>query len=139
MKKNLDWQNSLDEFLHKHANTPFEWGKWDCCLFSNAALKAICGKDVIPKELKWKDEITAQKAIKEYGKTLKGALTKACKKAGMENISLAFATAGDLILYKEETELAGIHDGFNIISPTDDGLAVKSPQLAIKAWRVPNG
>ena len=139
MKKKQDWQVILVEFLDKHKDTAFEWGKWDCCIFSNAALKAISGNNVIPKELKWKDEASAQKAIKDYGKTLKGALTKACKKAGMEEIHIGFATAGDLILYKEESELAGIHDGFNIISPTDDGLAVKSPELAVKAWRVPNG
>ena len=139
MKKKEDWQTLLAKFLESHTQTPFEWGKWDCCIFSNAALKAISGKNVIPKELKWEDEDSAMQAIKEYGKTLNGALTKACKNAGMEVIPIGFATAGDLILYKEESELAGIHDGFNIISPTDDGLAVKPPELAVKAWRVPNG
>jgi len=139
MKKKADWQTLLTDFLLDHQDTPFEWGKWDCCIFSNAALKAISGKNVIPKELKWKDEATAMKAIKDYGKTLNGALTKACKASGMEVIGISYATAGDLILYKEESELAGIHDGFNIISPTDDGLAVKDPSLAIKAWRVPYG
>ena len=139
MKKKADWQTLLTDFLLDHQDTPFEWGKWDCCIFSNAALKAISGKNVIPKQLKWKDEATAMKAIKDYGKTLNGALTKACKASGMEVIEVAYATAGDLILYKEESELAGIHDGFNIVSPTDDGLAVKDPSLAIKAWRVPYG
>ena len=109
MKKLPDWQILLDDFLIKHKDTAFAWGKWDCCIFSNAALKEISGKKVIPAELKWKDEESAMKSIKDYGKTLKGALTKACKKAGMEVVPLGFVTAGDLILYKEESELAGIH------------------------------
>ena len=139
MKKKSDWQVLLIEFIEEHKDTPFEWGKWDCCIFANAALKAISGKNVIPKDLKWKDEKTAMKAIKDYGKTLNGALTKACKGAGMEVIQPAFATAGDLILFKEESELAGIHDGFNILAPTDDGITTKDPSLTIKAWRVPRG
>ena len=139
MKKQPDWQTLLTDFLQEHQETPFEWGTWDCCMFSNAALKAISGEDVIPEELSWSDQESALKAIKDYGKTLQGALTKACKLAGMEVININYATAGDLILYKEESQLAGIHDGFNIISPTDDGLAVKHPRLALKAWRVPDG
>jgi hypothetical protein len=139
MQKKPDWQKLLNEFLAEHKDKDFAWGEWDCCIFSNAALKAICGEDVIPKELKWTDEKSAQKAIKTYGKTLKGALTKACKAAGMKEINVNYATAGDLICYKEESELAGIHDGFNIITPTDGGFSAKQPSLALKAWRIPDG
>ena len=139
MKKKLDWQILLSEFLEQHAFTEFEWGKWDCCIFANAAIKAMSGKDVIPKTLKWKDETSAYKAIKDYGKTLNGALTKACKNAKMESIKPAFVTAGDLVLFKEESELAGIHDGFNIVAPSDGGIQTKSPDLIIKAWRIPSG
>ena len=139
MKKKQDWQILLNDFIEQNKDKDFAWGSWDCCIFSNAAIKAMTGKNVIPKTLKWKDEESAKVAIKDYGKDLKGALTKACKKAGLEEIGTAYMTAGDLILYKEETTLAGIHDGFNIISPTDGGLSVKSPELAVKAWRVPRG
>ena len=137
MKKKPDWQVLLNDFLIEHKDTPFVWGKWDCCIFANAALKAISGKNVIPADLKWKDEASAAIAIKKYGKTLGKSLDKAAKEAGLEVIKPAFATAGDLVLYKEESELAGIHDGFNIVSPSEEGLVTKSPELIKKAWRVP--
>lgn len=35
-------------------NFPFEWGKNDCCKFSNALIKQITGEDLIPKNLNGK-------------------------------------------------------------------------------------
>jgi hypothetical protein len=80
MKKLPDWQIEFDAFLEKHRNTPFEWGKWDCCKFSNALIKVMTGEDLIPKTLKWKDEESAMKAIKSYGGDLEGSIEKVCDK-----------------------------------------------------------
>ena len=106
-----------------------------CCLFSNACLKAITGKDIIPKTLKWKDEESAYEAIKKYNGTLGKSVAKACKKAGMREIPKSFVQKGDLVIYKEENELVGIWDGYAVLTPTDDCLGVKNNVDILEVWR----
>ena len=137
MKKLGNWEQNLADFLDENANKPFEWGKWDCCKFSDSAIKAMTGDTVIPKSLKWNNEEEAKKAIKSYGvSTLLKAMIKACKAKKLKEVDLAYVRKGDLVVYKEESQLVGISTAYNIVSPTDDGLAFKDNDLAIKAWRI---
>jgi hypothetical protein len=136
MKKLPDWQIEFDAFLEKHRNTPFEWGKWDCCKFSNALIKTMTGEDLIPKNLKWKDEESAMKAIKSYGGDLEGSIEKACDKKKVSEINKAFMTCGDLVVYSQgESYLVGICDGFGILTPTDVGINFVANELAHRVWR----
>lgn len=140
MKRLPDWDIKLSEFLKENRERDFEWGTWDCCIFANACLKTICGKDVIPKTLKWKDEKTAYKAIKDYGGTLDKALEKAALAAGMEPVDINFVTTGDLVVVMNDNKpVAGISDGSRIMSPTDGGYAFSLPSTIEKAWRIPYG
>ena len=41
---------------------------------------------------------------------------------------------GDLVVFKEESELVGISDGFNILAPSEDGIEFKSHDLILKGW-----
>jgi hypothetical protein len=137
MKKLGNWEQNLADFLDDNANKSFEWGKWDCCKFSDSAIKAMTGKTVIPKSLKWNNEKEAKKAIKSYGgSTLLKAMIKACKAKKLKEVDLSYVRKGDLVVYKEQSQLVGISIGSNIVSPTDDGLAFKNNDLAIKAWRI---
>ena len=140
MKRLPDWDIKLAEFLKKNRERDFEWGTWDCCIFANACLKEISGQDVIPKSLKWKDEKTAYKAIKDYGETLDKALEKAALAAGMEPIEVQYVTTGDLVVVMDDNKpVAGISDGSRVMSPSDGGYAFSLPSLIEKAWRVPYG
>ena len=137
MNKLGNWEQNLADFLEESANKPFEWGKWDCCKFSDSAIKAMTGKTVIPKSLKWSNEEEAKKAIKSYGgSTLLKAMIKACKAKKLKEVDLAYVKKGDLVVYKEESQLVGISIGYNIVSPSSDGLSFKNNDLAIKAWRI---
>ena len=136
--KKTDWQILFDEFIETNMFKGFEWGAWDCCKFSNACIKAITGEDLIPKELSWKNEKEAMKSIKEYGGTLSKSIAKACKAKGVQKIDKAFMQKGDLVVYKEESELVGITDGCKVITPTDDRLACKQNVDILSVWRVPN-
>ena len=136
MKKKEDWIDIFFEFIRENKDKPFEWGKWDCCIFANACIKSMTGQNLIPSTLKWKNEETAMKAIKENGKTLNGAVTKAYKAKKLQTIKPMFITTGDLVIFKEESELVGISDGFNILEPSDDGIEFKSHDLIIKGWRI---
>ncbi len=136
MKKLIDWEIKFNLFIEKNKNKPFKWGTWDCCKFSNALIKEITGEDLIPKKLKWKDETSAMESIKKYGKTLLKSIDKACKSKKIAVIDKMYVSKGDLVVYKEETELVGICDGMNILSPSEDGIEVKPTELIIKAWRI---
>jgi hypothetical protein len=136
MRKVINWEISFDTFIQENKNKPFIWGSWDCCKFSNALIKQITGEDLIPKSLTWKDEESAMKAIKKYGGTLLKSIEKACKSKKVKEIPNAYMTKGDLVVYKEESELVGISDGMNILTPTDDCIGVKNNVDILKVWRI---
>ena len=137
--KEVDWVTKLMDFIQEVKDKPFEWGKWDCCIFADEALYRISGKRVIPDGIKgWATEEEAQKTIKAYGKTLGNSLNKAAKKAGMKEIDLPYLSTGDLVLMKTEVggEIAGICVGHWLFAPTDDGLTNKRLDMALRAWRI---
>jgi hypothetical protein len=135
MKKLPNWEPMFHDFV-KNNNFPFEWGKNDCCKFSNALIKQITGEDLIPKKLKWKDEESAMKAIKSYGGDLETSIEKACNAKGVGEIDKAFMTCGDLVIYEQNgSSLVGMCNGFGILTPTDNGIAVLDCDLAYRVWR----
>ena len=135
MKKLPNWEPMFHDFV-KNNNFPFEWGKNDCCKFSNALIKQITGEDLIPKKLKWKDEASAMKAIASYGGDLETSIEKACNSKGVGEIDKAFMTCGDLVVYEQNgSNLVGMCNGFGILTPTDDGIAVLDCDLAYRVWR----
>ena len=136
MKKKDDWQSDLFKFIDEVYTKPFVWAKWDCCTFSDACIKIMTGKSLIPKTLKWKDEETAMKSIKEYGGTLGKSLDKAAKAQNLTKIKPVFLQCGDLVIWKEESEMCGIYDGQAILCPSDDCLEIKPTQLALHGWRI---
>lgn len=135
MKKRLNWEAMFHDFV-KNNNFPFEWGKNDCCKFSNALIRQITGEDLIPKKLKWKDEESAMKAIKLYGGDLETSIEKACNAKNVGEIDKAFMTCGDLVVYEQNGSfLVGMCNGFGILTPTDDGIGVVNSDLAYRVWR----
>ena len=96
----------------------------------------MTGEGLIPNDLKWKDKASALKAIKEYGGTLEKSINKACKKKKIKTIGKNYITTGDLVVFKEDNQLAGISDGFNILAPGENGIAVKRDAEILKAWRI---
>ena len=139
MKKKDDWQILFDEFIETNRFKGFKWGSWDCCKFSNSCIKVMTGEDLIPKELSWKNEKEAMKSIKEYGGTLAKSIAKACKIKEVQEVDQSYMQKGDLVVYKEESELVGITDGCKVITPTDGGLAVKQNVEILSVWRISNG
>ena len=65
------------------------------------------------------------KSIKEYGGNLGKSIKKACLNKGLKPIEKQYMSKGDLVVYKQESQLVGICDGFNILSPKEDGICVK--------------
>tara|TARA_R110001592_G_scaffold118815_1_gene321459 strand:- start:1586 stop:1999 length:414 start_codon:yes stop_codon:yes gene_type:complete len=135
MKKLPNWESMFHSFVENN-NFPFEWGKNDCCKFSNAIIKQITGEDLIPKTLKWDNEESAKNAILSYGGDLEMSIEKACNEKDVGEIDKAFMTCGDLVLYVQaDSFLVGMCNGFGILTPTDDGINVVNSTLALRVWR----
>jgi len=138
LTKKDNWEILFDEFIANNRFKPFKWGSWDCCKFSNAVIKEMTGEDLIPKELKWKNEKEAMESIKKYGGTMSKSIAKACKSKSVTKVKNAFMQKGDLIVYKEETELVGISDGFKVLTPSDDMVVAKQGVDILSVWRISN-
>lgn len=136
MKKKANWYDDLFIYLEENKDKPFKWGSWDCCRFSNGAIKAMTGKTMIPNEVKWTSKVSALKAISKYGGSLVKSIDKACKNKGLQEIKPAYITAGDLVVYDGSDINVGICDGMNIVCVTDDGYTVLPNEKAIKVWRI---
>ena len=139
MKKVPDWEIEFDTFLNRKLKTPFAWGEWDCVMFTNGFIKAMTEKDLLPKQWKWKTEEEAMQSILKYGKGkgLACAIQNAIDKtSGIEEIDKQYIRKGDFGVYKEESELAFVFDGYCAINPDDDGIVAKSDVEIIKAWRI---
>lgn len=141
IRKKPNWEEKHFEFLLANKDRPFEWGKWDCILFCNAYMKQITGTDVLKgdKDLnKWKSEEEAMKAIKDYGKILSKAIARRVEMFDFVEIPknrFNFLQKGDLVVYKEESELTGIFDGSNVLGPGSDGIKLNNSVKIVKAWR----
>ena len=136
-KKN-NWKSLFDNFIENNRFKPFIWGSWDCCKFSNAVIKEMTGEDLIPKELKWKNEKEAMESIKNYGGTMSKSIAKACKAKGVTQVDKAYMQKGDLIVYKEQEELVGVTDGSKVLTPSDDMVVAKQDVNILSVWRVSN-
>ena len=136
MKKKVDWQIDFNKFVEKNFDKPFVWGKWDCCLFSDACIKAITGESLIPKQLVWSDEKSAIQAITGYGKTLKNSISKAAKKKKLQKVDINYLQKGDLVVIDNNGQVCGIYDGSKTIGPNDMGIAAISGSKILAAWRI---
>ena len=137
MKKRKDWQQRFHAFLVANKDRSFDWGTWDCCKFTDAAVQAMTGERLIPRHLDWHDESSAQRVIKSYGKTLTGGVTKAAKAAGLQTIHITDLQKGDVVVVKEMgIRVAGICDGHAILCPSDDGFTYRSKNQAHKVFRI---
>ena len=137
MRKQIDWQIKFDNFIEAHMEKPFEWGKWDCCLFSDACIKAMTGQSLIPKELVWKDKESALQAITDYGVTLKNSIKKASKRKDLEKVDLNYLQKGDLIVMEQDgNNVCGMFNGAKTLGVNDEGIVVLKDFKIIEAWRI---
>ena len=137
MKKETDWSIKLISFIDEVRRKPFKWGEWDCCAFSDGAIKAMTGEHLIPKSLKWKNKKTAVEAIRKYGGTIVDAIEKAAKANKLQPMPTSFITTGDLVVFKRDNKnMVGICDGYYILNPGDEGVECSDNTLAVRVWRI---
>ena len=137
MSKLPNWNMNLWKFIDENKAKGFSWGSWDCCTATDSAIKAMTGESLIPKELQWKCEATAKKAIKNYGGNLLKALLKACKLKNLEEIELGFMAVGDIAIFKGEYGyVAAVCDGNIFLGVCAAVWQTKPILLAFKDCRI---
>ena len=136
-RKLPDWEERYHAFMIENKDRDFQWGEWDCVKFADAAFEAMTGEALIPSELEWHDEESANEAIKSYGKTLLKSLAKGTKLKGLKVIQKQYIAKGDIVVFEVDgKQVTGVCDGYAIISPSDGGYSFKDNDLAIKVFRI---
>ena len=137
MRKVKGWEDRLHHFLIENREKPFEWGSWDCCKFVDAAVVSMTTEHLIPDELAWTNEEEAQAAIGSYGRTLSRSIAKAAKAAGLTAVNPGDVGKGDVVVIKDAgARVAGLCDGYAILSPSDDGYTYRPKSQAHKVFRI---
>ena len=95
--KHPDWHVRLDTFIRENLLTPFEWGKFDCCLFVADAVEAMTGTDfAAPFRGRYTTATGSARALKKYGSgdvksTLSAAFAMCCMGFGVNGVMGVFA------------------------------------------------
>lgn len=134
----------LHEYLTNHANTPFAWGTFDCCLFAADAVQAMTGVDIASDfRGEYSDSASAFALIHSVtgSTTVADAAAYCAAKHGLtEWKHPLMAQRGDLVVFESGDNLiAGIvHlSGRYVVSVSESGL-VKAPITAVqRAWHIP--
>jgi len=133
MTRLADWDRLLDAFLQENLKRPFEFGTWDCGLFTAGAIQAMTGVDLAEtyrgtyhseeeaKALGTPEEIVGKSALADFG----------CEPN--------FAHRGDLVLLSNPPlnpclGILGL-DGRAIMA-TDEGLTWVPRERVLKSWHV---
>lgn len=93
MKRHIDWQVRLLALTESREEVPFEWGKYDCCLFAADVVKEMTGEDYAePFRGKYTTEEGARALLDE-----KGGLVEYIDSV-LPRKDVNFAQRGDVVL-----------------------------------------
>jgi hypothetical protein len=142
MQRRFDWQNVLDEFLHAHRDQPFEYGKWDCCLFVCDAIIEMTGVDLAASYRgKYSTRTGALHAIGEQIGTasIQAVAANAAATHHMAEVSVLHAHRGDMVLVARGRDYSlGLValNGREAIVTSKRGLWRLPLSRALRAWQV---
>jgi hypothetical protein len=150
LTKHPHWHTqAFDSFLRERAETPFEWGVNDCCLWAADCILANTGVDIADDfRGKYTTKLGAFRTIQKVtgGTSVADAAAYCATKHGLvEHIYPLNCKRGDLVIIQNgETEIAGIvHlNGMHAISVSETGL-VRLPIAdhngkpnVVRAWSI---
>jgi hypothetical protein len=112
-----DYMNRLNKLIDNNLSTPFEWGTWDCCVFSADAVEAMTGEDKLDfVRGQYDSKLGAAKMLREKGE---GTLYKTTVSVLGEPIHKSRVKRGDVVLRKNNI---GICTGRRAAFVGEDGL-----------------
>lgn len=134
------WEKRLVDLIGQASGKPFEYGKFDCCLFACDAVKAVTGIDaraeIFPEPYQSEEE--ADKILLKYD-GIKGVIEKAAQSFGFRPVPVLFAQRGDIVMAEiKGVESLGVCAGKDAVFPSKEGGIVRiriTSRLLTKAWR----
>lgn len=130
-----DWPEQLARHIAEHRNTPFAWGKHDCCLFAADGVLAMTGVDPMAAfRGKYFDQVSAAQALRDIGD---GTLAETVTGILGTPVSVKLARRGDVVMTRTATgPAAGLCAGISSWFAGPDGLTVVPTAKCLAAWRV---
>lgn len=123
--------NDLMKVIKDYQDTPFEWGKSDCCMFVADCVNAQMGVDPAENHRgKYSTEIGAKRALAKYG-SIEDVLDKL-----FTRIDYNLAKRGDVVMYESELGATmGVVWNGGAFTPSEIGLVHQEVEPMI-VWRV---
>lgn len=130
-----DRYEALANFLRDRAETPFQWGVNDCCVFAADAVLSQTGRDLAAGwRGKYDDELSAEVVLLAFG----GIAKIATEALGIALPLVTTAQRGDVVLFESGAGPAlgiCVGDKFAAIR-REGGVGYFSMRHAVTAWRV---
>jgi hypothetical protein len=142
-----DWPTLLFHFIEARRNTPFAWGRQDCCLFACDGILAQTGLDPAAGLFrgKYRDALGAARLVRKHG-GVEAIATKVCTGLGYHPVPVLMAQRGDVVLLSARAAgSAGMFGREPVLGLCLGGEAAFTGQAGLvfhpvancrKAWRV---
>lgn len=129
-----NWPTILAKAISANQNTPFVWGKKDCCLTVADIVEEFTGEDLASEfRGKYSTAIGASKALKKYGN---GSLPETLD-AKFNKIEPEELCRGDLALVQTSAgESLGIVFSQTVWAMSLDGLTDVPMSQVTQCWRI---
>jgi len=127
-----DWPDLLSSFIEGRRNSPFEWGKNDCCLFASDWVYLCTGVDpALGIRGTYNSALSAARILQDNG-----GITAMVKLLGLSSVPIGFSKRGDLAVKDfGDGETIGIVIGSVAAFTGKDALIFCSTEEAI-CWRL---
>jgi hypothetical protein len=131
----IHWESKLQDYIQECREKEFEYGVFDCCVFTIQAQKLIIGKTLFPEfDNTYKSLEEGKKILKNIGfKTWISACNKRLKK-----IDIKFAQRGDVVsMNTQDSFIMGLCMGKHAIFVSEEKGLVFLPIEQVKlAWSI---
>jgi len=129
-----DWPERLAALFAASAARPFEWGRFDCCLFAADAVQAVTGHDpAADLRGRYRSKLGAARVLGRFG----GVAGVAAARAGLE-VPPAMAQPGDVGLSHHQPGQPALAvwggSAWHAVG-AGAGLVVVPASAVVRAWR----
>jgi hypothetical protein len=134
------WEQRLDRLLVAGAARPFEWGRWDCCLFVADALLAVTGQDLaVDLRSRYSSLREARWLLRaRYGSaSIEKAIMHLFDAARLRPTAPGLARRGDPVIARDghDIQIGVIGLGGKVVINTERNGLVRVPRsLVTRAW-----
>jgi hypothetical protein len=137
-----DWEARLDRVLVEGWDRPFEWGRWDCCLFVADAILSTTGED-LAADLRGKysslDEARWLLRARFGSASIERSVARLFSRAGLPGCAPGLARRGDPVVVRHERSFQiGVIalDGSVVVNSETKGLVHIPRSLVTRAWHI---